>query len=649
MKNNIFKNRTKIELGMTIFIISILVITNIVSSIVPINIGTDSSGNSYFGFSQGMITDSFGNAWEYTGANFVTAINTNNNTNSKLTLPTGNIQINDPIAFIGLGIEGQGCGQYEGNTTITTIVLSDDASITFGRNSYIRNLKIYCDEGWKSDYAVKFLANYSKWPGTTWGANNVIQNVEITNYNSWRYDDAEGLNISAIGSDDDDHISISSFSHIFISGFMDGLVIYSSPNAFITGCHFTDIRLTANENGTTIDGGSDNAFFGIQYQARVSVTNNGIRILRGGGNVFYHYVPWDWGVCPSANKVYFENETRNNKVFMETENFANVYNDGEYNTITNTNSGNNFAHRIGYSMFYNPKFDTNYYEQYYIVDKNNTHATSMDGVDPALVINNFHASYNDETLYLDGITYNIGANYHINAVGDFILRGDNKYNTIITTNTDTSDAQKYAIWNNYAGGNNITVSDITFDADQHREYAFFSKINKHYNWTFINCIFKGANGTRLMELDLVNNVKFIRCEFYGDELELESNKNVSFIDCLFANSGDHALEIISCYNVIIDRCKFLNFADDGIIFNNVHWSEITTCYFDGIDISIYLLNSHNNTIDGNFCNSATGIQESVTGCYNNIISCNNCLGCTTPIDINGGGTIHFNSNKGTVS
>lgn len=456
-----------------------------------------------------------------------------------------------------------------------------------------------------------------------------------------------GLNISAINHS----IALASFSHIHIGGFEYSLVLYANDDGgigFVNGNHFYDMRFSNICHGITLmatNGGGvgDNKFFGVDMDPLESGTLVGIDIINGGSNCFYGYMAWDWNVCPTAGMVNISNESSNNRIELVSGSSSNVNDLGEYNIISYDDGGSSIPYGTGYTVYKNLNFDTAYYQPYYAVDEYG--CLYYDHTDPAVLIGVLDG--NNATVHLSGETYEI-TNWLL-SINNFTLVGDNKYNTILHPYADVTTSV-YAICAMYGGGDNVNFRDITFDADQHREYVFHNSQTRKYNWNFEDCIFKGANQTELIYYNMVSDSKFIDCDFYGKIVYLYNCTNITFERCNFYSSTTDALEIYNCDDVHVLNCKFDNYADDGIYIYYSSECLIANNHFEcpSGDVSILISNTNNCTITNNFVYSSTGIDETGTSDYN-IISCNNCGKCTTPIDVNGAHTIHFNSNIGTVS
>lgn len=638
------KFRTKIEVFGAIVLCLILVSSSLFAVTRTI---TDSSDNAVT-----FIRSSNGNYWEATGANFITAVNSMNATKGKINLPICSITIDEPITFKQVVIEGEGTGGFQSDYGYTKIILTDDASITVGNGGCLRNLKIYCDSSWTADFAVKYIA--CDWASGSWGHTNLIENVEITNRNSWGTN-GEGLNFTAI---EGNSIALASFSHIHIGGFQYSLVFYckdaGDPDpTFINGNHFYDMRFTNIIHGITIiaadDGAGigDNKFFGVDMDPTASSTEVGIDIGGGGRNCFYGYMAWDWNVCPNAGMVNISNESACNMVELLSGTASNVNDLGEFNTIYYVeNGGTSIPHSIGYNVYKNLNLDTLAWSPYYVTDEYGSALQYYDSYDPAIVIDNFNGD--KETVHLSGETYNI-TNWLIGNNNITVL-GDNKYNTILHPYKDVNPNSIYAICAMAEGGDNVVFKDITFDADQHRAYVVHNSGTRKYNWTFENCIFKGANDTYTIFWSAVSDSKFIDCDFYDKQFYMSNCENIVFERCNFFNTATDALVIYLSSNISVLNCKFEDYTDDGIYLSSSNNCLVSNNYLGSSagDVSILLTNTKNCTIINNFVYSATGIDETGTSDYN-IISCNNCGKCTTPIDVNGAHTIHFNSNIGTVS
>lgn len=583
MKKISFK--TKIEVGVVIFFVALLSASSVLSVTRTISNTQDNIDT--------FIRASNGNYWEATGDNFESAVSSMNSSKGVLHLPVCSITVDTPVSYRQLVVEGEGVGGFQGNYGYTQITLTGSGSITIGNGGVLRNLKVYCDGSWTADYAVKYLAN-NGWASGSWGHTNLIENVEITNQNSWGTSGV-GLNISAI----DHSIALASFSHIHIGGFNRSLYIYTrsiEDIGFINGNNFYDIRLTNALNGITIDGGSANKFFGIELDPRTNPTTEiGIDIKSGTLNRFYGFMPWDWNVCPNAKMVNIENESQLNYVELLSGDSSKVSDLGEHNKIVYEDFGSSLPYTVGYYMYKNTNYDTAYYQPYYIIDQNGEMV--YDSVEPTAVIETVENTDNI-TIHLSGETYEVDD--WLLAIDKVTILGDNKYSTIFHPHSDVIGSV-YAFCAMVNCGDDVTFKDITFDVDQHRQYCFHNSGSRKYNWTFENCVFKGANDTYLLYYNLVSNSKFIDCDFYGKETYVYNCSNLTFERCNFYGASVDALHIYLSENIGVHNCKFFDYGDDAI----------------------YLQSSGNCTIDDNDFDSHSGDAAIVvTNCADNIISKN---------------------------
>jgi len=588
-----------------------------------------------------FIRNSNGNYWEATGANIQAAIDdiaVSGWSSGVVWIPgDSEIDITESIIltpYITLDLQGS----YLNVKANVDGVVMDKGAILTGGTIDTRN---YVGEYTKAAVAFdpdQCGANY--WTGQT-----RIQNMLIFGERGSGATHGEGAGIE-YRLDSDGEIAFStSVTTTTIDGFEYSILMNvsggSDPSiSYANGNTFTDITiiyptyaiyLTRNTSESkNICGVDGNIFDNIILQPG-DMTQRVI-YAEGRYNIFDNIFSWDW----SQAAAHFAYEFPSDSQYQSLRYYGGYYKDeGDRNYITSV--AHNDHDRHTYSA---------------IIFQNDTHTFGMNGdtgcivkqsTDPVDVFKYFCANLGQhyDNIFIKKGIYNV-TDSAIN--GDYASGttwiGESNENTILRVADESS-----AILVNIPGKHNITIRDLQFDGNSAAASSHTVGISTGWssssanNILVDNCIFKGFDKTSSSEAIIHNaptsvdayNIKVINCKFYDNYkgVFFDGDTDPSFvIGCDISHNYfencNYSIQFDYCNNMTVSHNRIAG-GTWGIIIDNTFDSDISS----------------------NIIAATNGIDEQGSSDYN-IYSNNNCRHCSTPIDINGAGSVDDN-NIGTVS
>jgi parallel beta-helix repeat protein len=618
---NKIRLRTKAEIFGALLVIVLLVALSAESVTRTI---TDSTDNSYT-----LIRNSNGKYWDATGANLQAAIN-------DLGTTGGTVWCGDDITLAStLTLKSYTTLDFE-NHLVTLGANVTFLNMTGGNNgNIIRNVRISIPDHFVRDIITLYIDS------TAWVHSieyNVFENIWMDNQIYERNHNYTGIHLYAQKGTVLEAIARNTFNKIVIEYPKYGILLENADNSsFINTNNFNDIWIEGCVNGVefrnsrnSIGGMGSNIFDNVKMQS-TSYTEYGY-IIGSDNNHFLNAYVYDWyGATAGIKEVYILPGTSRAKIEL---NYL-----GDWNNILDLGS-QSYIYSDDLGHFY----DRGPYT--YNIFRNATHVFLQDGSSGKILYIDTNARQifyyaqnyaNNAVIFIREGTYDIGSVLESSPQHDITWLGADKHKTILRASATLSNGMFYL--NNRK---NVTFRDLKFEGVGNNAYGIFLMLDTS-TWGVLidNCIFKNFSGgsgwstviySAAPSTDTLSNIKITNCEFESNTYAINLNGDTDpsrIVWCEISNNY-----FTECTNNIR-----LNFARNSTINNN---------RINGGTTGIILKDCMDCIVNGNVITSTNGIAEQ-GGSNFNIITCNNCRTCTTPIDINGAGTIHANTNLGTIS
>jgi parallel beta-helix repeat protein len=620
-----FKLRTKIEIISAILLLMLLAAISAESLTRTISDSTDTSYT--------YIRNSNGKYWDATGANLQTAIN-------DLGSGGGTVWVGDDITLTSaIDMNSYTVLDFEGHR----VTLGADISFInlSGGNLYntVRDVRVAVSNGHIKPVIELYLPRGGLWVNRI--EYNVFENINIINPSGRSNNDWIGieLNINVNGANPTDMCRIfrNTFKTITISFCNIGILLRSNYNtdAYTTGNYFdnididdfaTGVEFRPNAAGTW--SGGTNYFNDIKLQT-TSQSKDGFKNI-GGSNRFTNCFVWDWYAASSPNYEWSISSraayTYIASDYLNTE----PHDEGISTYITSGNLGH-FYDRSPYT---------------YIIYKNTTTTFLQDGktgfivdtdTDPQILIDTAISYATNAIIFIKEGTYDVHGYIGSGNMHDITIIGADKTKTIFRATSTLSSGMF-----NLNGCHNVTFRNICFDGNGQDAIGLFIAFDTSTRGTLVdNCVFRNFNGgststaiyCAAVTSDTVTNIKIINSEFDNNDygIWLRGDADPSYV--VYSDISGNYFGASNTNNILLDYARNCTVSDNRI---------------DSGTWGIILDDSKDCVISNNVISATNGIDEQ-GGSNFNIITSNNCRLCTTPIDINGAGTIHANTNLGTVS
>lgn len=663
----ILKFRTKIEAIAAVSMLILIAIGSAFAITVTItnNKTTVTSGTHFYEGNYDFISGSHfnltskiyntnGHIWNATGANLQLAINDLGTTGGTV--------------WCGSDITLSSAITLKNYTTIdfcgNDVTLS--ANVTFinmtGGNfgDYIQNVNIRIPNYHCQDIIRLYIGPTGVWENRIWG--NTFQNIKMINLGSRT--NYTGIHLYLHVETDPASIAslcMNRFSNIEMSRTKKGILIESGDtwdymndnnfdNIMVYGCSYgVEFKIHALATGLGL---SDSTFNNVRIQIN-SWGKYGFANITGNYNHFTNCLVWDWSAvtagvyewCISSRGygTYINAEYVTTTAYSDagTDSWIYCANEGLLKGKETLNLGSLFNLPYDYIIF-----NTGTGGAYCVAQR------SSDGV---IVKNSTYA--NSTVNYLLGLsscrsiffkrgTYNFSG--YVGASGSRPISwiGEEKNSTVIRV-ADTKS---------FAGGMialdpeyNWTFRNLKFDGNRalaSGNCICFYILDKGGYFTFDNCIFKDWNYRTILCGSLTSytvcDIRVTNCNFFQCEYGIRLLGDADPSRVAYSTISDNYFRDCN-YSI------YLDYAHNCSIVNN----KIVKVVYSVTGIT--LSNSVNCSIIGNNIRATTGISE--TGSSNfNMIVLNDCLGCTTPIDVSGtnttwfcGGAWRYGFNWGAIS
>ena len=388
--------------------------------------GTDSSGDSYFGFTDDMITNSNGKAWAVSSANLQSAIE-DIPEGGIVYVPTCEITVSNLYVNGSITVTGVGSGYYPSSLTINhfnNTVLNVSGGIILNDGARLHNLRVNVSSTFSGN-AVEINGSAD---GYYWNVPRILDNVYITCDSQ----SGVGLLVDCYASSDDRSVATCSFGDVMVKGFHQAVNIscYESGGneGYFNQNTFENLFITSSYRGLNFNcevGGveiSQNVF------KTLIITNVDQEIILHGGlrNQFPNLMVMD---SPSAYDIYFDANPHAG---------FNYFN-GYFNSIYyNGTSNNTFYNRKGNSL------DVQHLNSEYVAPLKNstTHSVYLHHYSTTGKITCFGSTTGNPILEVRGL--------HTDTV--------NKYNLRLRWGDGSND---YGIINSTSGG--VKVQELILD------------------------------------------------------------------------------------------------------------------------------------------------------------------------------------------
>lgn len=619
---NKIRLRTKAEIFGTLLMITLLVAVSAASLTRTI---TDSADNSYT-----FIRNSNGKFWIPTGANLQAAIN-------DLGSSGGTVWCGSDITLTSeIRLGSYTTIDFESHTVTLNLNITF-MNMTGGNvGNTIKNVDISVPNKQFSDIIRLYTG-----PGGTFTNriyNNLFEDIHITpaygseNYN-WTgihlYSNTRGTYAQSM--------YYNTFRHISIDYCKYGIYMEhgASDTGWMNSNSFDDINIYGYERGVYIGTGvtstGSNTFNFIKIQT-VPRSTYGFYIASGDCNAFTNCFVYDWYAASAGIKPWYisSNALRTYIVTDYLSNADNIYDLGESTYVNSFNNGH--------------LYDRSPYT--YIIYKNTTMTFLQDGNSGLIVDKNT----NSQVIILEAVnavtngivfikegTYDIDTYIGSANMRDITIMGEGAHKTILRAITGLDSG-----FFNLNGRDNVTFRNICFDGNSQDAIGLYIAFDTSTRGTLVdNCVFRNFNGgttatgiySAAVTSDTVTNIKVINSEFYNNDygIWLRGDADPSIV--AYSDISGNYFSASNTNNILLDYARNCTVSNNRI---------------DSGTWGIVLDDSKDCVISNNVISCTNGIDEQ-GGSNFNIIASNNCRLCTTPIDINGAGTIHANTNLGTIS